>query len=166
MNDFPCFSCYLASNLVNFCVFRPSGRMGARQCEGELSGGSSRPLSSICWTSTQPGPPAAPNTSERERRGGVAPFHRRLLLTPVCAWIHICLIRPFPRALIPSCKGTAQSHSWVYAEYFGWIWLWDGGWMFLSDRNPVSMQWWQKVRAQEHLTKPDPDEVSACLCSY
>lgn len=52
-------------NRAFVCVL-PPGRMGAHQCEGELSGGSPRTPPSSHRT------PAASNTSERERRGRVS----------------------------------------------------------------------------------------------
>lgn len=111
----------------SFICFWLPGRMGAHQCEGELSRGSSCPPPSTCWT------PATSDTGERDRRGCVAPTH--LLLPcpgPVCAWIYIRPLRPLQQALIPSFSGDAQSHHWVPIVHFGWIRLLIGGWMLLS----------------------------------
>lgn len=79
-----------------FDYVRLTGRMGAHQCEGKLSGSSSRRTSSACRLLTQPSPPAASNTSERERSGCVAPSH---------------LLRSAPALFVPGSSMSTQTRS-------------------------------------------------------
>lgn len=114
--------------------------MGAHQCEGELSRGSSRPSPSSRRPIAQPGPPAASDSSERQRHKRVAlslspVSFSSFFLSPVCAWIYTQHLSSdhFNELLSLRVKGHAQSHPWVWT---GWIWNLIDGWMLLAGLFP------------------------------